>query len=133
MVALKGDADIGNKINTQVIQPLIEANTRLARSDFPDFNDPNKLGDGQKRVETLTERYTQWRATHTPAMKAFGKDGHPKALIETLSAAKLLILEVDSPPTKAEQTAIATVLSTWTPNWPRSKPAATRPVRSSRR
>jgi type I restriction enzyme M protein len=53
MVALKGDADIGNKINTQVIQPLIDANARLARSDFPDFNDPNKLGDGQKRVETL--------------------------------------------------------------------------------
>lgn len=53
MVALTGDADIGNKINTQVIQPLIDANTRLARSDFPDFNDPNKLGDGQKRIETL--------------------------------------------------------------------------------
>jgi type I restriction enzyme M protein len=53
MVALKGDADIGNKINTQVIQPLIDANTRLARSDFPDFNDPNKLGDGQARVERL--------------------------------------------------------------------------------
>ncbi|MCC7098128.1 MAG: SAM-dependent DNA methyltransferase, partial [Rubrivivax sp.] len=53
MVALKGDADLGNKINTQVIQPLIDANTRLARSDFPDFNDPNKLGDGQVRVERL--------------------------------------------------------------------------------
>jgi type I restriction enzyme M protein len=53
MVALKGDADIGNKVNTQVIQPLIDANTRLARSDFPDFNDPNKLGDGQARVERL--------------------------------------------------------------------------------
>src|SRR6202051_3237179 len=53
MVALKGDSDIGNKINTQVIQPLIDANTRLARSDFPDFNDPNKLGDGQTRVERL--------------------------------------------------------------------------------
>jgi type I restriction enzyme M protein len=44
---------IGNKINTQVIQPLIDANTRLARSDFPDFNDPNKLGDGRARVERL--------------------------------------------------------------------------------
>ena len=53
MVALTGDADIGNKINTQVIQPLIDANARLARTDFPDFNDPSKLGDGQKRVETL--------------------------------------------------------------------------------
>ncbi len=54
MVALKGNPDIGNKINTQVIQPLIDANTRLARSDFPDFNDPNKLGEGKDRVERLS-------------------------------------------------------------------------------
>lgn len=54
MVALKGDSDIGNKINTQVIQPLIDANQRLARSDFPDFNDPNKLGEGPAKVERLT-------------------------------------------------------------------------------
>jgi type I restriction enzyme M protein len=54
MVALKGKPDIGDKINTQVIQPLISANERLARSDFPDFNDPNKLGDGQAMVDRLT-------------------------------------------------------------------------------
>lgn len=54
MVALKGKSDIGDKINTQIIQPLIDANTRLARSDFPDFNDPNKLGQGQEMVERLT-------------------------------------------------------------------------------
>ena len=53
MVALKGKADIGDKINTQVIQPLIDANARLARSDFPDFNDSNKLGDGAQKVEKL--------------------------------------------------------------------------------
>src|SRR5438874_8781248 len=53
MIALKGKSDIGDKINTQVIQPLIDANSRLARSDFPDFNDPNKLGDGPVRVERL--------------------------------------------------------------------------------
>jgi type I restriction enzyme M protein len=53
MVALKGDSNIGEKINTQVIQPLIDANTRLARSDFPDFNDPNKLGDGDSKVQRL--------------------------------------------------------------------------------
>jgi type I restriction enzyme M protein len=53
MVALKGDSDIGNKINIQVIQPLIDANSRLARSDFPDFNDSNKLGDGANKVEKL--------------------------------------------------------------------------------
>jgi type I restriction enzyme M protein len=54
MVALKGKPDIGDKINTQVIQPLISANDRLARSDFPDFNDPNKLGEGQAMVDRLT-------------------------------------------------------------------------------
>ncbi len=55
MVALKGKPDIGDKINTQIIQPLIDANARLARSDFPDFNDPNKLGEPQAMVERLTE------------------------------------------------------------------------------
>lgn len=53
MVALRGNPDIGNKINTQIIQPLINANTRLSSSDFPDFNDPSKLGDGNDRVERL--------------------------------------------------------------------------------
>ena len=54
MIALKGKSDIGDKINTQVIQPLIDHNSRLARSDFPDFNDPNKLGEGQAMVDRLT-------------------------------------------------------------------------------
>jgi type I restriction enzyme M protein len=53
MIALKGQSDIGDKINTQIIQPLIDANERLARSDFPDFNDPNKLGEGSAMVERL--------------------------------------------------------------------------------
>jgi type I restriction enzyme M protein len=53
MAALKGNSDIGNLINTQVIQPLIDANSRLARSDFPDFNDSNKLGDGAAKVERI--------------------------------------------------------------------------------
>ena len=54
MVAFKGNANIGDSINTRVIQPLIEANIKLARSDFPDFNDPNKLGEGKDRVDRLT-------------------------------------------------------------------------------
>lgn len=54
MIALKGKPGIGDKINTQVIQPLIDANPKLARSDFPDFNDPNKLGEGQSMVDRLT-------------------------------------------------------------------------------
>ncbi|MDD2775637.1 MAG: class I SAM-dependent DNA methyltransferase [Gallionella sp.] len=55
MIKLKGDSDIGGKINTQIIQPLIDANnSRLARTDFPNFNDPNKLGEGKDRVDKLT-------------------------------------------------------------------------------
>lgn len=54
MAALKGKLDIGDKINTQIIQPLIDANARLARSDFPNFNDPEKLGTGAEMVERLT-------------------------------------------------------------------------------
>ncbi|HIO92571.1 MAG TPA: type I restriction endonuclease subunit M, partial [Leucothrix mucor] len=54
MLALRGSVDIGDKINTQIIQPLIDNNDRLARTDFPDFNDPNKLGEGKAMVERLT-------------------------------------------------------------------------------
>ena len=54
MIALKGKPDSGDRINTQIIAPLIQANERLARSDFPDFNDPNRLGEGQAMVNRLT-------------------------------------------------------------------------------
>lgn len=54
MIALKGKSDIGDKINTQIIAPLVNANSRLSKSDFPDFNDPNKLGQGPEMVERLT-------------------------------------------------------------------------------
>ena len=54
MLALRGKSDIGDKINHQVIAPLVRANDRLARSDFPDFNDSNKLGEGPAMVERLT-------------------------------------------------------------------------------
>jgi len=54
MIALKGKSDIGDKINTQIIAPLVSANSRLSKSDFPDFNDPNKLGEGKDMVEKLS-------------------------------------------------------------------------------
>jgi type I restriction enzyme M protein len=82
MIALKGKPDIGDKINTQIIQPLIDANARLARSDFPDFNDPNKLGEGQAMVDRLTNLigifqkpeldFSQNRADHDDTL-----DEHP--------------------------------------------------------
>ena len=54
MLELRGSPDIGDRINTQVIAPLVQSNTRLAQSDFPDFNDHNKLGDGKEMVDRLT-------------------------------------------------------------------------------
>ncbi|MCC7438198.1 MAG: N-6 DNA methylase [Armatimonadetes bacterium] len=54
MIAMKGRSDIGDRINKQVIQPLIDANNLLARTDFPNFNDPSKLGDGKEMVDKLT-------------------------------------------------------------------------------
>jgi len=54
MRAMKGHPDIGNRINIEVIQPLIDANASLGRTDFPDFNDPGKLGDGKERTDRLT-------------------------------------------------------------------------------
>jgi type I restriction enzyme M protein len=54
MVALKGRSDIGDQINKKIIAPLANANAQLSLSDFPDFNDPTKLGDGKERAERLT-------------------------------------------------------------------------------
>ncbi|WP_133478787.1 type I restriction-modification system subunit M [Cognatilysobacter segetis] len=51
MVKLKGSKNIGDDINKKIVGPLMEDN-RL--TDFPDFNDPTKLGDDQERVERLT-------------------------------------------------------------------------------
>src|SRR5512138_3750100 len=51
MVALKGKSDIGDQINKKIIAPLASANKL---SDFPDFNDPNKLGSGKEMVDRLT-------------------------------------------------------------------------------
>src|SRR5580698_7949470 len=51
MVALKGKSDIGDKINTKIIEPLAKANKL---SDMPDFNDATKLGSGKEKVDRLT-------------------------------------------------------------------------------
>jgi hypothetical protein len=68
MVALKGDSDIGNKVNTQVIQPLIDANTRLARSDFPQGLDiadvRHRLAAELRRSGSAPVRHEQVRARH---------------------------------------------------------------------
>src|SRR2546430_1750962 len=54
MVALKGDKEIGDKINKQIIAKLAEANDLKGVIDVADFNDPDKLGKGQEMVDRLT-------------------------------------------------------------------------------
>ena len=51
MVALKGDINIGEKINKLIIAPIAEANKL---SEMPDFDNPNKLGEGKDKVTKLT-------------------------------------------------------------------------------
>ena len=54
MVALKGKPDIGDQINKKIIAPLAKSNQQLSQADFPDFNEPTKLGDGKEKVDRLT-------------------------------------------------------------------------------
>ncbi len=54
MIALKGNPEIGDKINKEIIAPLADANQQLSQADFPDFNDATKLGDGKEREDKLT-------------------------------------------------------------------------------
>lgn len=55
MMALKGDKEIGDKINKKIIAPLVKKNEQLSLSDFPDFNDAAKLGTGKEMVDRLTD------------------------------------------------------------------------------
>jgi type I restriction enzyme M protein len=51
MVELKGDPNIGDKLNKLVLGPLFKANNL---STPPDFNDATKLGTGKEMVQRLT-------------------------------------------------------------------------------
>lgn len=53
MVALKGDKEIGDKIN-QIIATLAEANGLTGVIDVADFNDQEKLGKGKEMVDRLS-------------------------------------------------------------------------------
>jgi type I restriction enzyme M protein len=53
MAALKGDKEIGDKIN-KIIGRLAEANDLKGVIDVADFNDADKLGKGKEMVDRLT-------------------------------------------------------------------------------
>ena len=54
MVALKGDTEIGDKIN-KIIARLAEKNDLKGIIDVADFNDPDKLGNGKEMVDRLSK------------------------------------------------------------------------------
>lgn len=53
MVALKGKADIGDRMN-KILAKLAEANDLKGVIDVADFNDPNKLGRSKEMVDRLS-------------------------------------------------------------------------------
>src|SRR5260370_10434548 len=53
MVALKGDKEIGDRIN-KIIGKLAEANNLKGVIDVADFNDADKLGRGKDMVDRLS-------------------------------------------------------------------------------
>jgi type I restriction enzyme M protein len=58
MVALKGDKEIGDKINKQIIAKIAEANGLKGVIDVADFNDADKLGKGKEMQEKLSNLVT---------------------------------------------------------------------------
>ena len=50
MVALVGKETIGDDINKKILNPLKEVNQL---QDFPDFNDPTKLGSGKEMTKLV--------------------------------------------------------------------------------
>ena len=53
MVKLKGDKEIGDKIN-KIIEKFAEANEQISDFNQADFNDDNKLGKGKEMVDRLS-------------------------------------------------------------------------------
>ena len=55
MLLLKGKADIGDKINKQIIGRIAEENDLKGIIDVADFNDSDKLGKGKEMVDKLSD------------------------------------------------------------------------------
>ncbi len=76
MVALKGDKEIGDKIN-KIIASLAEANGDLKLKgviDVADFNDPDKLGKGKEMVDRLSKLIAIFELLDFSGNRAEGDD-----------------------------------------------------------
>src|SRR4051812_38592590 len=73
MVALKGDKEIGDKIN-KIISRLAEANGLEKVIDLADFNDEEKLGKGKEMQDRLSKLVTIFADLDFRGSKAEGDD-----------------------------------------------------------
>jgi len=73
MVALKGDKEIGDKIN-KIIGRLAEANDLKGVIDQADFNDESKLGSGKEMQDRLSKLVAIFDAIDFRANRAEGDD-----------------------------------------------------------
>jgi type I restriction enzyme M protein len=55
MVKLKGQPDIGDRINKEILRPLFAANELEGSMEIADFNDDDKLGEGKEKVDRLSK------------------------------------------------------------------------------
>ena len=73
MVTLKGDKEIGEKIN-KIIGKLAEANDLKGIIDVADFNDPDKLGKGKEMVDRLDKLVGIFQSLDFSGNRAEGDD-----------------------------------------------------------
>jgi type I restriction enzyme M protein len=73
MLALKGDKEIGDKIN-KIISKLAEANNLQKVIDLADFNDEEKLGKGKEMQDRLTKLVTIFNDLDFRRSRAEGDD-----------------------------------------------------------
>src|SRR5690554_332480 len=73
MVALKGDKEIGDKIN-KVISALAEENDLKGVIDVADFNDEDKLGKGKEMIDRLSKLIGIFEGLDLSANRADGDD-----------------------------------------------------------
>jgi type I restriction enzyme M protein len=73
MVALKGDKEIGDKMN-KIIGRLAEANNLKGVIDLADFNDRDRLGDGKEMVDRLSNLVAIFDGLDLTANRVEGDD-----------------------------------------------------------
>ncbi len=73
MVALKGDKEIGEKIN-KIISALAEENDLKGVIDVADFNDEDKLGKGKEMIDRLSKLIGIFEGLDLSANRADGDD-----------------------------------------------------------